>query len=132
MSGTPLAGAFALVFAAVAVSGCGTPAAGSSGLSLTGDPFKDLAPITAKLAAFTTADVQAALDDANKNGDVVGALCWGTVQKALPGLQPPQGAGGASAIQLARDVQRKLPDIEDACGAILPAGLTTLAGLIGR
>jgi hypothetical protein len=126
MSGSPLAGAFALAFAAVAASGCGTPVAGL----LTGDPFKGLAPITAKLAAFTAADVQAALDDANKNGDVVGSLCWGTVQKALPALQPRQGAGGASAIQLARDVQRKLPEITDACANILPTGLPALVGAL--
>lgn len=115
-------GALALVLAALALAGCGiTPA----------NPFTEFAPLTTKIAAFTAADVQTALDDANKNDDVVGALCWGTVQKALPALQPPKAAGGATAIQLGRDVQRKLPDIADACANILPTGLVSLAGLVG-
>ena len=116
------AGAVALV---LFLAGCGS----TPGVTLTGNPIADFAPLQSKIAGFTDADVAAALADAQANGDVVAQTCWGIVQKALPVLKPPAGAGAATAIQLARDVQRQIPGISDACAGILPTGLAALGGL---
>lgn len=132
-----------IALACSALSGCGVQipdplnltgtatATTKATIKLTGDPFTDFSPIVAKLVTLTEADVQAALADAKAQKDPVGELCWQTVLDNLPAIQSQQqakAAGLALGLQLGRDLQTNIPRIADACQAVLPTGLASIAG----
>ncbi len=124
-----------IILPLLALVGCGgtpitipNPFAGGAAnlpatITLTGNPLADAAPIATKLSSYTMADVQQANALALGAGDAKGSLCWTTVQSVLPNVNPPTGAGAAVAIQMARNLQKKVPDLVDVCGSILPIGI---------
>jgi hypothetical protein len=114
----------------LALGGCGAtipdPFAPSGKLVLTGNPAADLglavSPVLATLGKYTSADVDAALTDAEAQAppDAVAIACWTTVKAALPILSLPPGAAGAMAIQKARDTQTVAPQVARNCAGIIP------------
>lgn len=98
------------------------------------------------IQTFTAADIQAALDDANANGDTVSAQCWAAL---LPIVQTgignplPAGLGAFQALQKARDLQRlagsinapggPMDKLNTACAPVILSTQNTLIqlGIIG-
>ena len=98
-----------------------------------------------KLAAFTGADLKAALMDAQRVGDQTGIQCWTQWLAILDSAQAQQLAqvpvvqGVFSAIQAGRDLKMQSQGVRDAaesinraCAAMVIDAATTIANLAGK
>jgi hypothetical protein len=85
-------------------------AAGDAKLSDVGKSFTELKK---EIVDFAVSDVQAALDDANLNEDLISKPCWEAHLVFLNKLptrweHPPEKVGIALAIQIGRDLRRAM------------------------